>query len=319
MKKYNINFVENKKIYFSISLGIMLIGLIFNVIFGTELDIQFTGGAIAKYSYTGNIDENQLKDIIQKATDEIVSVQISKDMTSSDEDKNIVSVEFAGNNEISLDQQKGLTASLSDNFPDNKFEQLEVSSVDPSMGKTFFLKCMAAIGIASLLMVMYVALRFRKISGFSAGVMALVALLHDVIMVYFTFIIFRMPLDDSFIAVVLMILGYSLNDTIVIYDRIRENQNLMGKKVPLKELVNHSINQTFGRTLNTSISTLIAIVTVLVVALIFNLSSVVSFALPMVIGIISGCYSSICIASPLWVMWRDYKDKHAKHKPNKKK
>lgn len=319
MKKYNINFVENKKIYFSISLGIMLIGLIFNVIFGTELDIQFTGGAIAKYSYTGNIDENQLKDIIQKATDEIVSVQISKDMTSSDEDKNIVSVEFAGNNEISLDQQKGLTASLSDNFPDNKFEQLEVSSVDPSMGKTFFLKCMAAIGIASLLMVMYVALRFRKISGFSAGVMALVALLHDVIMVYFTFIIFRMPLDDSFIAVVLMILGYSLNDTIVIYDRIRENQNLMGKKVPLKELVNHSINQTFGRTLNTSISTLIAIVTVLGVALIFNLSSVVSFALPMVIGIISGCYSSICIASPLWVMWRDYKDKHAKHKPNKKK
>ncbi len=316
MKKYNIDFVGNRKIYFSISLGIILIGLIFNFIFGTELDIQFTGGAIAKYSYTGDIEENQLKDIIQKSTDEIVSVQISKDMTSSSEDKNIVSVEFSGNNEISLDQQKELTNSLTDTFPDNKIEQLEVSSVDPSMGKTFFLKCMTAIGIASLLMVLYVAFRFRKISGFSAGVMALVALLHDVVMIYFTFIIFRMPLDDSFIAVVLMILGYSLNDTIVIYDRIRENKKLMSKKTPLRDLVNHSINQTFGRTLNTSISTLIAIVTVLVVALVFNLSSVVSFALPMVIGIISGCYSSICIASPLWVLWREYKDKHTKRTSN---
>lgn len=316
MKKYNIDFVGNRKIYFSISLGIILIGLIFNFIFGTELDIQFTGGAIAKYSYTGDIEENQLKDIIQKSTDEIVSVQISKDMTSSSEDKNIVSVEFSGNNEISLDQQKELTNSLTDTFPDNKIEQLEVSSVDPSMGKTFFLKCMTAIGIASLLMVLYVAFRFRKISGFSAGVMALVALLHDVVMIYFTFIIFRMPLDDSFIAVVLMILGYSLNDTIVIYDRIRENKKLMSKKTPLRDLVNFSINQTFGRTLNTSISTLIAIVTVLVVALVFNLSSVVSFALPMVIGIISGCYSSICIASPLWVLWREYKDKHTKRTSN---
>ena len=316
MKKYNIDFVGNRKIYFSISLGIILIGLIFNFIFGTELDIQFTGGAIAKYSYTGDIEENQLKDIIQKSTDEIVSVQISKDMTSSSEDKNIVSVEFSGNNEISLDQQKELTNSLTDTFPDNKIEQLEVSSVDPSMGKTFFLKCMTAIGIASLLMVLYVAFRFRKISGFSAGVMALVALLHDVVMIYFTFIIFRMPLDDSFIAVVLMILGYSLNDTIVIYDRIRENKKLMSKKTPLRDLVNHSINQTFGRTLNTSISTLIAIVTVQVVALVFNLSSVVSFALPMVIGIISGCYSSICIASPLWVLWREYKDKHTKRTSN---
>lgn len=309
MKKYNIKFVENKKIYFGISLGIMLIGIIFNIIWRTKLDIQFTGGAIAKYSYSGTIDENQIKDVIQKATDEIVTVQISKDMTSSDEEKNIISVEFSGNKEITLEQQKDLTTSLSDNFPGNGFNQLEVSSVDPSMGRTFFLKCMAAIGIASVLMVFYVTFRFRKISGFSAGVMALLALIHDIIMVYFTFIIFRMPLDDNFIAVVLMILGYSLNDTIVIYDRIRENKGIMDENTPLRNLVNKSINQTFSRTLNTSISTIIAIATVLIVALIFNLSSVVSFALPMVIGIISGCYSSICIASPLWVMWKEYKNK----------
>lgn len=305
MKKFNIDFIKNKKYYFGISLGVILIGIIFNFIFGTELDIQFTGGAIAKYSYINEVEETQLKEVIQNATNEIVAIQISKDMTS-DNGGNVVSIEFSNNSEISLDQQKELTSQLTESFPDNEFEQLEISSVDSTMGRTFFLKCMTAIGIASVLMVLYVAFRFRKISGLSAGVMALVALVHDVIMVYFSFIIFKMPLDDNFIAVVLMILGYSLNDTIVIYDRIRENKKIMDKKTPLRDLVNHSINQTLKRTLNTSISTLIAILTVLVVALIFNLSSVVSFALPMSIGIISGCYSSICIASPLWVMWKEH-------------
>lgn len=308
MKKFNIDFIKNKKYYFGISLGVILIGIIFNFIFGTELDIQFTGGAIAKYSYINEVEETQLKEVIQNATDEIVAIQISKDMTS-DNGGNVVSIEFSNNSEISLDQQKELTSQLTESFPDNEFEQLEISSVDSTMGRTFFLKCMTAIGIASVLMVLYVAFRFRKISGLSAGVMALVALVHDVIMVYFSFIIFKMPLDDNFIAVVLMILGYSLNDTIVIYDRIRENKKIMDKKTPLRDLVNHSINQTLKRTLNTSISTLIAILTVLVIALIFNLSSVVSFALPMSIGIISGCYSSICIASPLWVMWKEHHDK----------
>lgn len=308
MKKFNIDFIKNKKYYFGISLGVILIGIIFNFIFGTELDIQFTGGAIAKYSYINEVEETQLKEVIQNATDEIVAIQISKDMTS-DNGRNVVSIEFSNNSEISLDQQKELTSQLTESFPDNEFEQLEISSVDSTMGRTFFLKCMTAIGIASVLMVLYVAFRFRKISGLSAGVMALVALVHDVIMVYFSFIIFKMPLDDNFIAVVLMILGYSLNDTIVIYDRIRENKKIMDKKTPLRDLVNHSINQTLKRTLNTSISTLIAILTVLVVALIFNLSSVVSFALPMSIGIISGCYSSICIASPLWVMCKEHHDK----------
>ena len=143
--------------------------------------------------------------------------------------------------------------------------------------------------------------------GLSAGVMALIALLHDVIMVYFCFIVFRMPLDSNFIAVVLMILGYSLNDTIVIYDRVRENQSLLGNKTTPAELFNISATQVLKRTICTSLTTLIAIACVLVVSLIFNLSSVVSFALPMMVGVIVGCYSSLCIAGPLWVIWQNHK------------
>ncbi len=311
MKQFNFDFIKNKKIFFSISLGIMLIGIIFNFIFGTQLDIQFTGGAIIKYSYTGDLDESQMEKLIQDKTTEVVEIQLNKNVVSAADNtiKNNVSVEFGGNDALSVEQQTELSNALEEAFPENHFEQIESSSVNPSMGHTFFWKCMTAIAIASILMVLYVAFRFKKISGLSAGVMALVALIHDVIMVYFTFVIFRLPLDDNFIAVVLMILGYSLNDTIVIYDRIRENRKKLGPKTKVADLVNASINQTLSRTINTSISTVMAIGTVLVVALFFKLDSVVSFALPMMIGVISGCYSTISIAGPLWVMWQEHKEK----------
>ncbi len=311
MRTYNIDFIKNKKIFFGISISIMLIGIIFNVIFGTQLDIQFTGGAIVKYSYTGQIDESSLKDVIQKATYQTVSIQLNENVVSSSdkEVKNNVSVEFSGNEGISLEQQKSMTESLTQTFPDNNFESIESISVNPSMGKAFFMKCIVAIILASVLMMFYVAFRFKKIGGLSAGAAALIALLHDVIMVYFTFIIFRIPLNDSFIAVVLMILGYSLNDTIVIYDRIRENKKIFGDKIDIATLVNKSINQTLGRTISTSVSTVIAIGTVLVVSILFKLPSVVSFALPMVVGIVAGCYSTISIAGPLWVLWQEYKYK----------
>jgi preprotein translocase SecF subunit len=118
-----------------------------------------------------------------------------------------------------------------------------------------------------------------------------------------------MPIDSNFIAVTLMILGYSLNDTIVIYDRVRENRNYMaGNKIDFAQLFNKSGTQVFRRTVCTSVTTLSAIVSVLIFAMVFNIQSVVTFALPMMIGVISGCYSSICIAGPLWVMWQNHKE-----------
>lgn len=175
------------------------------------------------------------------------------------------------------------------------------------MGLSFLLKCLVAVAIASVLMVLYVTIRFKKIGGLSAGVMALVALFHDVAMIYFLYVIFRWPIDSNFIAVVLMILGYSLNDTIVIYDRVREQRKLMGRKVSIDAVFNVSCTKTMRRTIMTSVTTLAAILTVYVVASVFNIASVKGFALPMMIGVISGCYSSLCIAGPLWVMWQNRK------------
>lgn len=311
MKTFHIGFYENRKIFFSISIGIMVIGLIFNVIFGTQLDIQFKGGAMVKYSYSGEIDSSKVEQAAENAVKRDASVTVNKDVKSAsgDETLNNVTLTFSGNNSLSLADQKTLSSVMSSTYPNANFKLVTSNSVNPSMGQSFFAKCLVAVLIAFILLDIYIAFRFRKIGGMAAGMFAIVALLHDVAMVYFTFVIFRIPLNDNFIAVILTILGYSLNDTIVIYDRIRENRRLMGLKAGYGVLVNTSINQTLTRSLNTAGCTFAAITTVFVVGAFYNLSSVTTFALPMMVGIITGCYSSICIAGPLYVMWENHKVK----------
>lgn len=311
MKNKLVRFTKFSKVFFGISLGIILIGIICNFVFGTQLDIQFRGGSYIKYSYVGNVDTDKLKDVIQTNTKQEVTMSISSDILSNSKkgDAYTIRVEFAGTKAISTNEQKKLTKTVQKAFPDNNFKVLEASAIESSMGSKFLLKCLTAVAIASVLMVLYVTIRFRKIGGLSAGVMALVALFHDVAMIYFMYIIFQMPIDSNFIAVVLMILGYSLNDTIVIYDRVREERRNFGAKEDIGYVFDYSATKVLRRTIFTSLTTLMAIGTVLVVSMIFNISSVTSFALPMMIGVISGCYSSVCIAGPLWVMWQKHKKK----------
>ena len=319
MKK-DMNFVGKRKVFFCISIGIIAIGILFNIIFGAKLDIQFKGGTIITYGYVGEIDENDLMNTIQDATPNYsVTFTVAQDIMNKTEGKEAytVSVEFAGNNTVSIEEQQAITKALTEKYTDNSFEIQDNLTVEASMGLKFLLKCLVAVAIASVLMVLYVTIRFKRIGGLSAGVMALVALFHDVAMIYFMYVIFRMPIDSNFIAVVLMILGYSLNDTIVIYDRVREERRIAGPKADIADVFNHSASTVMPRTIATSITTLVAIGTVYVVAIIFNLSSVQAFALPMIIGIVSGCYSSLCIAGPLWVMWN--KREKAPAKSGKKK
>ncbi len=304
-----IDFVGKKKIFFIISLAIIGIGIICNFIFGTTLDIQFSGGATLTFSYTEDadhpVDQGELYDFIQAKTTDRITTSFSTDLMGNT--GNNVSVQFSGNDSIETDIQKNLETDLQAQYPDNNFTTLEANSVDPSMGFSFLLKCLAAVALASVLMVIYVTIRFKKIGGLSAGMMALVALFHDVAMIYFMYVIFRMPIDSNFIAVVLMILGYSLNDTIVIYDRVREQRKLMGRKTDVGTVFNVSASKTLKRTIMTSVTTFTAILIVYILAYVFNIASVKGFALPMMIGVVSGCYSSICIAGPLWVMWQKRK------------
>lgn len=309
MKKFNIKFYQHRKIFFCISLGLFVIGLLCNLIFGVELDIDFRGGALVQYSYTGEVDQETVDQAVEDAIGRAVTVTITDAIGGTDSVEKSLTISLSGSEGISLDEQKAIASKLGEAYPDSTFEIMQSTSVPPTMGAKFFAKCLVAVALAAILLVIYVALRFRKIGGMSAGVMAVIALVHDVMMVYFTFVVFGFPIDDNFIAVVLTILGYSLNDTIVIYDRVRENRRILGPKVSYEELMDTSINQTLTRSINTSVCTFLAVAVVFIVGSVYGLSSVTTFALPMMIGIVTGCYSSVCLAGPLYVMWQNHKKK----------
>ncbi len=302
MKKFNIDFYKNKKIYFALSIAVLVIGLICTIVIGPKLDLQFAGGAMIRYSVDGEVDSNEIASLVEEATGRTVSVTTNE---SLDGDGYQMTVSFAGNDSVSLEEQQQIAQELSDAYADRTFSVVESSSVDPTMGARFFQKCIVCMAITFVILLVYIALRFRKIGGLSAGVTAIIALLHDVLIVFFAFVIFGFSINDVFIAVVLTILGYSLNDTIVIYDRIRENRRLEPTKsvTALPGIVNKSLNQTMTRSILTSLTTFMALLVIFIVAVIFGLTTVETFALPMMVGVVVGCYSSICIAAPLYTVW----------------
>ncbi len=304
-KIQNYDFFGHRKLFFTISLACLVIGIVANFILGTHLDLRFKGGIMMTYSYAGEVGMDEVDKIVsdQMAT----RVEVVESTTSTGE-KNLI-ITMPGESGMSTEQSDKLTTALHDAFPNNELTMLRLNSVDASMGRDFLLKGIYAIALASIFMMLYVALRFRKIGGIAAGTTAVIALIHDVLLVYFTFIICRFDIDSNFIAVVLTILGYSLNDTIVIYDRIRENKSLMGGKLTKPELLNLSMGQTFTRSLNVSIATFLAVMTVAVVAGLMGLTSITTFAIPMSVGVIFGAYSSIFVAGPLWVTWELYRDR----------
>ena len=304
MKNWNINFFAHRKYYFTISIMLIVVMFACALVFGVNLDIQFKGGALLTYSYTGDIDASAFQKAAEKVLGQSVSMQESTDIATGKQ--NIV-LSLPTSEGIDAERQAALAAALNEQFSGNEIETASISVVNPTIGGEFLAKCLVAIGFAALLMVFYVSFRFRRIGGWSAGVTAVIALVHDILMVFAVFVIGRISLNANFIAVCLTILGYSLNDTIVIYDRIRENRRIYGASMPVEDLVNLSLNQSMTRSLLTSVTTASAMIVVSLVALLYNVNTILSFSFPMIIGMVSGFYSSVCIAPALWTMWQKKK------------
>ncbi|MCR6544851.1 protein translocase subunit SecF [Dehalobacterium formicoaceticum] len=301
-----IRFYQHRKIFFAISILLILSSIVAAFINGIQLDIQFKGGTIVKYTYSGQINAEQAEKIVEQAVGRTTNCQLQSNMAK---DEQMLIVSLASNEALTSQEQETITSVLTKAFPDAKLALSESLTVEPFIGRHFFINGMIAIGLSFLLILVYVGLRFKNIGGLSAGAMAIVALLHDALIVTGAFIIFKIPLNDSFIAAILTIIGFSINDTIVIYDRIRENERLLGKKVSTEELVDTSITQSMTRSINTNVAVFMSITVVYIFAQIYDIGSIRAFALPMMFGIISGCYSTICIAGPLWTMWQNHKQK----------
>ncbi len=290
----NFDFVANLKKMLIISLCIMLVGVVCNVIFGTELDISFKGGTQIRYSYESAPDLDKLAAVAKDKLGADASLNLDN-VNNTD----VVSIQLSG--EVSTEQKQALDDQLAKDFADNKLELFSSNTLSATMGTKFLLRCLLALGLAAVLLIVYVGFRFRNIGGVKAGVAALIALVHDLLIVYFTFVIFGIELNDNFVAVMLTILGYSLNDTIVIFDRIRTLRRR--SEAPLEDVVNDSLHHVLRRTIVTTATTCLAILAVLVVALVMNVDSIISFALPMLFGAISGSYSSLFLSGPIWVKW----------------
>ena len=304
-KTPHINFIGNRKKFYTFSCALIAVVLVFCAVFGVKMDVEFKGGSMITLAYEGDADLNDLKSTIGTELGKSnLTLQTGSDVSGNQ----TLTVTLPGSDTLTTEQLDNLLTALNEQYPDNNFVQNEVSNVDATIGKEFLLKSVVALVAACVLILLYVAYRFRKIGGLKAGSTAIVALLHDMFVVFGVFVLLRIPLNGNFIAALLTILGYSINDTVVIYDRIRENSALYGKKqMSLAELVNLSVNQSFARSLMTSITTCLALGVVCVVSVIYRLDSIYSFAFPLLFGMVSGVYSTICIATPLWVDWKSKK------------
>lgn len=299
----------NTKKWFKISIiayAILIVaGIIMTVVFGPKLDINFSGGTKISYSYTGDIAEADFKDTVASALDKEFSVGQN---TSLAGDVSSYVITLAGKNSVSAEVQENITKALAEKFADNEIELYDSTSVSPTIAGSFFVKSLVAIIITAILVVVYVGIRFRKIGGVSASLTAFCALILDLLTAFFICVIFRLPIDMNFMAVVLTILGYSLNDTIVIYDRVRENKRLY-PDMKLSDNMDKSVSDTLVRNIVTTVTTVCAVLTIIVVSEIYGLTTLRSFAIPMAFGLVSGCFSSLFVSGPLWVMYKERKAK----------
>lgn len=284
--------IEKTKIWFSISLAIILVGVVLMATRGLNFGIDFKGGTKVVVDFGDSFDKVEADEIVKEYAPDAVTKTIE---TTQYEIKS-----------KDLDETKTaeLFNALKEKYSLEDSALVSQSQIGPSIGKELTRNALLSVAVACVAMLIYIAIRFE----FNFGLAAIIALLHDGLITLSVYAIFNIPVNSSFIAAMLTILGYSINDTIVIFDRIRENCHSMRRSTP-SEIANASINKTLARSINTSLTTLIIIGAVNVFV-----PTVREFSFPLLIGIAAGAYSSIFIASPIWVSLQNRKAKNKKVK-----
>ena len=291
--------IEKTKIWLSISLILIAVAVGSILIRGLNYGIDFVGGTIITIDLHQTFDTKDIKSI----TD---AYDKSADITYSGNQKHEV---VSTKESLSNSQQKKLFASFKKKYNLKSKDLVSVDNITASVGAETTRNTIIASIVAVVLMLVYVTIRFE----FYFGLSAVLALVHDIVIVIGVYALFQIQVNSPFIAAILTILGYSINDTIVVFDRIRENEGLIGmsNEQELTHLVDVSVTQTMRRSINTVATTLVAIIALYI----FAVDAIRDFALPLIVGIACGCYSSIFVASPLWVI---FQKKSSKSKFNAK-
>lgn len=283
-----VDFLKHRYIFFAIPLIIIIVGFVCGFTTGFKFDVDFKGGITIQTDLGKNFDNNEIEKLVNDAVGQKPLVQKLGTDTSS----LIITCD-----ELSEEQVDKITSSLKEKYPDMK--EPSVRNVKPSYGKELLNSALLALVVSVVLLLLYISIRFKTL-GVVAAITAIIGLVNNVLVVTALYGIFKLPINSTFVAVILTIIGYAINDTIIVYDRIRENKRKITRSANMKDTVNLSINQTLRRTIYTSITTIIAIGVVYVLALINNQEVLKQFSLPLIIGVMVGTYSSIFVASSLW-------------------
>lgn len=281
MKKL-LKIYEIRYIFFALSIILILIGTGTWMFKGLNYGIDFKGGTVASIKIGESYSIDTVRDIVSKYDKQAVAREVQG---------NEVSI---NSNNLNNDQIQKIVTDLKAKYKGASLDNTQI--IGPSVGKELRQKAIISSVVACIGILIYITFRFE----FRSGVAAIIALIHDLLITIGVYAVFQIPVNSSFIAAALTILGYSINDTVVVFDRIRENKKY-GKYKELPLLVDASITETIARSINTMLTTLLTISMVYI----FGVESIKEFAFPLIVGIVSGGYSSVFIASPLWVIFEN--------------
>ncbi len=282
----NFDFCGKWKQIFAVPVILIVLGVVLFFSMGLNIGVDFSGGSLIYAEIgSGKFEVDDIREIVGKYTNNAT-------VSYSGDDNIGVDIRLGGSDDGAEIQEK-ITNDIIEKYgiSDSK---IEAEYVGPTVGRDLLVNATIALAIAFVLMLVYIWVRFELFSGFAA----LIALLQDVIVTFVFVILFQVQINTPFIAAILTIVGYSINNTIIIFDRIRYNNSLLGEKTPKAELINTSIRETFRRSVNTTVTTLIA----LVVLYIVGVESIRTFVFPIIVGVCAGFFSSVFVTGPMWML-----------------
>lgn len=275
---------------------------------GLNLGVDFTGGTLMTFDIGADFDADRVAAIAEEAGAEGVSVSKSGDAEGQTDA--VVRMKASDDTDREAEIRIAIEEGLKADYPDAK--SVSVDRVGAVAGRDLVMNALTALAVAGALMLIYIWIRFELISG----AIAVCVLLHDVLIMTSFMAIFNFQINSPFIAALLTIVGYAINNTIVVFDRIRENVKKVGaRSASYSEIANTSVKQSLTRSINTSITTLTTILTLYIV----GVTAIREFAIPIIIGLLSGLYSSVLLAGPAWGLWMDARAKRREAKKGVRK